>query len=123
MSEKSGNKKELKRSIGSKPAVITNPDFKLMDEVIQEFSPELERFYKIIEDKTEEQRIKTGRLHENRIMGVILNFFLKGKRKITTTLVKEEYQKFFKDIGFSTVSNYLNKLIKESILLKEKREI
>ncbi|KKN23927.1 hypothetical protein LCGC14_0900050 [marine sediment metagenome] len=90
MSEKSGKGKlkEITKTNKSKPAEITDPDIILMNEVIQGYAPELGRLYPTIEDTTEEQRIKTGHLHENRILGVLLNFFLNGNRKMTTTEVK-----------------------------------
>ncbi len=91
-----------------------------LDKVIREFAPEVADIYYIREDEAEEQQIKTGRLHENRILGIILKFYLEGKRKVTTTDVESEYKKFYKEIARSTISTYLNMLKKESTLYKER---
>ncbi|MFX1596669.1 MAG: hypothetical protein ACFFBK_11470, partial [Promethearchaeota archaeon] len=72
------------------------------------------------EDEAEEQQIKTVQLHENRILGIFLKSFLKGKGKITTRKVEDEYKKYFKDIARSTTSTYLNMLKKESTLYTER---
>jgi len=91
-----------------------------LDKAIQEFAPEIADIYYIREDESEEQQIKTGRLHENRILGIILKFFIEGKKKVTTSEVEQEYKRYFKDIARSTVSTYLNMLKKESTLYKER---
>lgn len=91
-----------------------------MDKVIHDFAPELDEIYNIREDESEEQQIKTGRLHENRILGIMLKFYLEGKKKVTTRQVELEYKKYFKDIARSTISTYLNMLKKEAMLLKER---
>lgn len=91
-----------------------------MDKVIHDFAPELDGIYNIREDESEEQQIKTGRLHENRILGIMLKFYLEGKKKVTTRQVELEYKKFFKDIARSTISTYLNMLKKEAMLIKER---
>jgi hypothetical protein len=88
--------------------------------VIHEVAPELLNFYNIREDESEEQQIKTGQLHENRILGIMLKFYLEGKKKVTTREVELEYKKFYKDIARSTVSTYLNILKKEGTLEKER---
>lgn len=95
-------------------------ELKRLDEVIRDFAAEIADIYSIREDESEEQQIKTGRLHENRILGIILKFFLEGKKKITTSEVEEEYKKYFKEIARSTISTYLNMLQKESTLYKER---
>ena len=91
-----------------------------MDKLIQEFAPELYDIYNIREDESEEQQVKTGRLHENRILGILLKFYLDGKKKVTTREVESEYKKYFKVIARSTISTYLNMLKKESTLSKER---
>ncbi|MFX1447983.1 MAG: winged helix-turn-helix domain-containing protein, partial [Promethearchaeota archaeon] len=91
-----------------------------MEKVIHEIAPELLNFYNIREDESEEQQIKTGQLHENRILGIILKFYLEGRKKITTKDVELEYKKFYKEIARSTVSTYLNILKKEGTLSKER---
>jgi len=91
-----------------------------LDKAIQDFAPEVADIYYIREDESEEQQIKTGRLHENRILGIILKFYLEGKKKVTTSEVENEYKKYFKDIARSTISTYLNMLKKESTLYKER---
>ena len=50
-------------------------ELKILNEAIQKFAPEVADIYHIREDESEEQQIKTGRLHENRILGIILKFF------------------------------------------------
>ena len=99
---------------------IKDSELSIIDEVIQDFAPEIAFIYHIREDESEEQQIKTGRLHENRILGIILKFYLEGKKKITTGEVESEYKKYFKDIARSTISTYLNMLKKESTLYKER---
>ena len=99
---------------------ITNSELSIIDEVVQDFAPEIAFLYQIREDESEEQQIKTGRLHENRILGIILKFYLEGKKKITTGEVEHEYKKYFKEIARSTISTYLNMLKKESTLYKER---
>jgi hypothetical protein len=76
--------------------------------------------YNIREDDSEEKQVKTGRLHENRILGIMLKFFHEGKKKVTTHEVELEYKKIFKNIARSTVSTYLNILKKETTLYKER---
>ena len=99
---------------------VKNSELSIIDEVIQDFAPETAFLYHIREDESEEQQIKTGRLHENRILGIILKFYLEGKKKITTGEVESEYKKYFKEIARSTISTYLNMLKKESTLYKER---
>ncbi|MFW9821208.1 MAG: hypothetical protein ACFFE5_16510 [Candidatus Thorarchaeota archaeon] len=99
---------------------ITDSKLKLIDKVIQDFAPEIAFLYQIREDESEEQQIKTGRLHENRILGIILKFHLEGQNKITTGEVEDEYRRYFKEIARSTISTYLNMLKKESTLYKER---
>ena len=99
---------------------VKESELSIIDEVIQDFAPETAFLYNIREDESEEQQIKTGRLHENRILGIILKFYLDGKKKITTGEVESEYKKYFKEIARSTISTYLNMLKKESTLYKER---
>ncbi|MFX1287121.1 MAG: winged helix-turn-helix domain-containing protein [Promethearchaeota archaeon] len=99
---------------------ITELTIYILEKVIHEIAPELLNFYNIREDESEEQQIKTGQLHENRILGIILKFYLEGRKKITTKDVELEYKKFYKDIARSTVSTYLNILKKEGTLSKER---
>ncbi|MFW9939160.1 MAG: hypothetical protein ACFFD5_16055 [Candidatus Thorarchaeota archaeon] len=91
-----------------------------MEKVIQEFAPEIRDIYNVREDESEEQQIKTGQLHENRILGIMLKYYLEGKRKVATRDVELEYKKYFKEIARSTISTYLNMLKKESTLSKER---
>lgn len=88
--------------------------------MIQEIAPELLDIYNIREDESEEQQIKTGRLHENRILGILLKYYLEGKKKVTTRDVELEYKKYYKEIARSTISTYLNMLKKEATLYKER---
>jgi len=100
---------------------ITELNFYILEKIIHEIAPELIDIYNIREDETEEQQIKTGRLHENRILGIMLKFFLEGKKKVTTRDVELEYKKFFKNIARSTISTYLNILKNETTLYKERK--
>ena len=120
MSEKSEVEKFLLENAKLESSQIIDSDLKLIDRVVQDFAPEIAYLYHFREDESEEQQIKTGRLHENRILGIILKFYLKGKNKITTGEVEEEYKKYFKGIARSTISTYLNMLKKESTLYKER---
>lgn len=120
MSEKSEIEKLLIESEKLEAIEITDSKLQLIDKVVQDFAPEIAFLYQIREDESEEQQIKTGRLHENRILGIILRFYLEGKKKITTGEVEKEYKRYFKEIARSTISTYLNMLKKESTLYKER---
>ena len=100
---------------------IKDSKLKLIDKVIQDFAPELSFLYQFREDESEEQQTQTGRLHENRILGIFLESYLEGKPQITTADVVSVYQKYFKELARSTVSNYLNILKRETTLFKEKK--
>ena len=99
---------------------IIDSELKLIDKVVKSFAPEILGLYQFREDEAEEQQVKTGLLHENRILGILLKKYLNGKKKVTTAEVEEEYRRYFKDIARSTISTYLNVLKKESILYKER---
>ncbi|MBY8988214.1 MAG: hypothetical protein KGD61_07145, partial [Candidatus Lokiarchaeota archaeon] len=99
---------------------ITELTIYILEKVIHEIAPELLNVYNVREDESEEQQIKTGQLHENRILGIMLKFYLEGKEKVTTKDIELEYKKFYKDIARSTVSTYLNILKKEGTLFKER---
>jgi hypothetical protein len=99
---------------------ITELTIYILEKVIHEVAPELLNVYNIREDESEEQQIKTGQLHENRILGIMLKFYLEGRKKVTTRDVELEYKKFYKDIARSTISTYLNVLKKEGTLSKER---
>ncbi|NVM36266.1 MAG: hypothetical protein HWN81_11780 [Candidatus Lokiarchaeota archaeon] len=120
MSEKSEIEKLLIEGAKLEGSEITDTKLKLIDKVIQDFAPEIAYVYQFREDESEEQQIKTGRLHENRILGIILKFYLEGKKKIKTGEVEEVYKRYFKEIARSTISTYLNMLKKESTLYKER---
>ncbi|TKJ18253.1 MAG: hypothetical protein CEE43_18505 [Promethearchaeota archaeon Loki_b32] len=120
MTERPETEKALIDSLNLKASEIADSKFKLIDRVILDFAPEIAYIYQIREDKSEEQQIKTGRLHENRILGIFLKFYLEGKKKITTGDVEEEYRLYFREIARSTTSTYLNMLKNESILSTEK---
>jgi len=110
----------LLKSTKLESAEIKVSEFKLVDDIIHDFAPELAHLHQFREDEAEEQQIKTGQLHENRILGIFLKSFLKGIDKITTKKVEDEYKKYFKDIARSTTSTYLNMLKKESTLYTER---
>jgi len=120
LSEKSEIEKILLESAKFDIAQISDSELKLIDKVVQNFAPEIAYLYQFRDDQSEEQQIKTGRLHENRILGIILKFYLEGKNKIATGEVEEEYKRYFKEIARSTISTYLNMLKKESTLYKER---
>ena len=88
--------------------------------MIQEVAPEIVDIYDIREDESEEMQVKTGRLHESRILGIMLKYYFEGKKKITTRDVEFEYKKYFKEIARSTISTYLNMLKSENTLYKER---
>ncbi len=88
--------------------------------MIQEVAPELVDIYNIREDESEEQSVKTGRLHESRILGIMLKYYFEGKKHVTTRDVEFEYKKYFKEIARSTISTYLNMLKNENTLYKER---
>jgi len=58
---------------------ITELNIYILEKVIHEIAPELIDIYNVREDESEETQVKTGRLHENRILGIILKFYLEGK--------------------------------------------
>ncbi|MFX1365606.1 MAG: hypothetical protein ACFFCE_06435 [Promethearchaeota archaeon] len=120
MSERSEIEKLIIESTKLVSLEIKDTELKLIDKVIQDFAPEIGYLYQFREDESEEQQIKTGRLHENRILGILLKFYLAGKKKITTGEVEEEYKRYFKEIARTTISTYLNMLKKESTLYKER---
>jgi len=99
---------------------ITELSIYILEKVIKEYAPEISKVYNLREDESEEQQIKTGRLHECRILGILLKYFLEGKHKVTTRDVEFEYKKYFKNIARSTISTYLNMLKNEATLNKEK---
>ncbi|MCJ7651640.1 MAG: hypothetical protein MUP85_23785, partial [Candidatus Lokiarchaeota archaeon] len=88
--------------------------------MIQEVAPEIVDIYDIREDESEEMQVKTGRLHESRILGIMLKYYFEGKQKVTTRDVEFEYKKYFKEIARSTISTYLNMLKSENTLYKER---
>ncbi|MFW9971605.1 MAG: hypothetical protein ACFFDF_15525, partial [Candidatus Odinarchaeota archaeon] len=120
MSEKSDIEEILIERSKSDDIEILNAEFQPIDNVVQDYAPEIAYLYHIREDEAEEQQIKTGRLHENRILGIILKFHLEGRDKITTGEVENEYKKYFREIARSTTSTYLNMLKKESTLYTER---
>ncbi|MFW9819917.1 MAG: hypothetical protein ACFFE5_09930, partial [Candidatus Thorarchaeota archaeon] len=120
MSEKSEIEKILIERSKLEGLDLTDSEFILIDKVVQEYAPESAFLYHIREDESEEQQIKTGRLHENRILGIILKFYFEGINKVTTGEVEQEYKRYFRDIARSTTSTYLNMLKKESTLFTER---
>ena len=120
MSEKSEIEKILIGRSKLESLDLTDSEFILIDKIVQEYAPEIAFFYHIREDESEEQQIKTGRLHENRILGIILKFYFEGINKVTTSEVEEEYKRYFREIARSTTSTYLNMLKKESTLYTER---
>ena|SRR5271157_532454 len=91
-----------------------------LDQVIGEFAPEVADVWQDRYDVAEDEGTKTGRLHENRILGLKLRFAQIGEEKTTTFDLESEYELFFKKIARSTVSTYLNQLVKDGVLAKER---
>jgi len=120
LSEKSEIEKLLIERSKLSKLEIKESEFVSIDKVFQEYAPEIAYLYHIREDEAEEQQIKTGRLHENRILGIILKTYLEGTDKVTTADVEKEYKKYFREIARSTTSTYLNMLKKESTLYTER---
>jgi hypothetical protein len=120
LSEKSEIEKILLERSKLESLDVTDSEFILTDKVVQEYAPEVAFLYHIREDESEEQQIKTGRLHENRILGIILKFYFEGINKVTTGEVEQEYKRYFREIARSTTSTYLNMLKKESTLYTER---
>jgi hypothetical protein len=98
----------------------SDQEFEVLSKVLDEYAPEIADMWAFRDDVSEAQQIKTGRLHENRILGILLKYHLMGKDKITTSDVENEYKKYFKNIARSTISTYLNMLEKEIVLFKER---
>lgn len=88
--------------------------------LVKDFAPEIADIWEERQDSSEDQGVRTGRLHENHILGIIIKHHVEDERDITTTEIEDEYQIFFKKIARSTVSTYLNQLEKENILLKKR---
>ena len=95
-------------------------DLKRLGEVIREYAPELSDLWITRRDDFEDEGIKTGRLHENHILGIILAGNFISDRQITTMDIESFYENYFKKIARSTVSTYLNTLDKDGVLAKER---
>jgi DNA-binding transcriptional ArsR family regulator len=91
-----------------------------LSEIVREYAPELADLWIIRKDDFEEEGIRTGRLHENHILGIILGQDFLNEKRITTQEIESHYEKYFKKIARSTVSTYLNQLDKEGVLGKER---
>lgn len=97
-------------------------DLELLKKVIKEYSPEIYDVFDSQRETGEEDGSKTGRQHENHILGIILANEFKDdvEGQITTTGIETEYELYFKKIARSTVSTYLNQLDKEGVLTKRR---
>ena len=91
-----------------------------LNKVIKEYAPEVFEIWGVRRDSSEMQGIRTGRLHENHILGIILKHEVEDLKFVTTTDIEVEYKTFFKKIARSTVSTYLNQLEKEGVLFKKR---
>jgi DNA-binding transcriptional ArsR family regulator len=91
-----------------------------LGQVIDEIAPEVADVWLERYDIAEDEGIKTGRLHENRILGLKLRYTQIGEERTTTSDLEDEYELFFKKIARSTVSTYLNQLVKDGVLAKER---
>ncbi|MHA1819262.1 MAG: hypothetical protein ACTSU2_15310 [Promethearchaeota archaeon] len=88
--------------------------------VIKEYAQEVPDIWDKRDDTSEDQGIRTGRLHENHILGIIIKHDLEDLKDVTTSDIEEEYRIFFRKIARSTVSTYLNQLEKECVLFKKR---
>jgi hypothetical protein len=95
-------------------------NLKRLGEIIREYAPELADLWITRRDDFEDEGIKTGRLHENHILGIILAGDFINERQITTMDIEAFYENYFKKIARSTVSTYLNTLDKDGVLAKER---
>ncbi len=102
--------------------MVDAADLKILKTVIDEYAPEIAEIYDVRRDSGDEDGSKTGRLHENHILGIILGYDSEAEDRglITTTEIEDEYKLFFKKIARSTVSTYLNQLDKEGVLTKQR---
>ncbi|MCP4761816.1 MAG: hypothetical protein GY870_08540 [archaeon] len=91
-----------------------------LKKVIETYAPEISDIWLERRDSSEDQGVRTGRLHENHILGIIVKHHLEEEKDVTTTDIEEEYRNFFKKIARSTVSTYLNQLEKEGVLYKKR---
>jgi len=96
-------------------------DLDKIQEIIDEIAPELADSWVVRNDLYEDEGIRTGRLHENHILGILLGCDFIDKEQLTTTNIEKYYEGFFKKIARSTVSTYLNQLDKEGVLGKERK--
>lgn len=94
-----------------------NCDLSSINAVIEEFAPEIVEIWQGIEDTSDE---RLGRLHENRILGIKLRYYFLNQPRTTTGDTEDSYEIFFQKIARSTVSTYLNQLVKEGVLYKER---
>ncbi|MHA1299409.1 MAG: helix-turn-helix domain-containing protein [Candidatus Helarchaeota archaeon] len=94
-------------------------DLKAIEDYAKEFKG-LDKISLVIFDRPESLKSNLGQLQKNRILGIFL--WLKNTKKdnVTTNKIETEYKKFFKPISRSSISNYLNQLVKENVLKKEK---
>ena len=97
-----------------------NIDLKRLGQIISDYAPELSDMWITRRDDFEDEGIKTGRLHENHILGIILAGDFINDKQITTQDIESYYETYFKKIARSTVSTYLNQLDKDGVLAKER---
>ena len=94
-------------------------DFQAIDQYAKEFEGLKDICMKVF-DKPEKDKSSLGPLQKNRILGIFLWLKETNVEKTTTQKIENEYKKFFKPISRSSISNYLNQLIRENVLKKEK---
>ncbi len=94
-------------------------DFKAIEDYAKEFEG-LNDICMQIFDRPETLKSNLGQLQKNRILGIFLWLKNTNKSRVTTQKIEAEYEKFFKPISRSSISNYLNQLIKENVLKKQK---
>ncbi len=94
-------------------------DLKAIEEYAREFKG-LNDVALAFLDRPEALKSNLGQLQKNRILGIFLWLKETNKDKVTTNKIENEYKKFFKTISRSSISNYLNQMIKENVLKKEK---
>ncbi|NVM03725.1 MAG: hypothetical protein HWN67_15445 [Candidatus Helarchaeota archaeon] len=94
-------------------------DFKAIEDYAKEFEGLKDICMKIF-DRPEAIKSNLGQLQKNRILGIFLWLKNTNTDRVTTQKIEEEYKKFFKPISRSSISTYLNQLIKENVLKKQK---
>ncbi len=73
-----------------------------------------------IKESPETKDLKVGRLHEHRILGIMLWLYTVDILRVTTKQIVNYYTDFFEKFSRSSISTYLNSLNAEGVLRKDK---